>query len=227
MNMISINLTEVEEALVPPDVESFVADARERSDAADSGVSAARIVELAEEARRAEGYGDPSDPVESARADLAEAAGTVDDDVFASELESALVSLKTETDGALPLSTMVYVIASNRFEAGRIAEAASLFDLYIHLSDGAYEGYLGLALCATSLDRFDLGLVLARKSAEAGSVHPRVHFVAGLCALKLGEGKIVKHHLALTTRIARRDRRYRADQRAAQRILLLLQFAEG
>lgn len=125
-----------------------------------------------------------------------------------------------------PLLDQVYAGASAFFAADDMPNAVCSFNLYVSLQPVSQSGLLGLSLCAIKLDRFDLGMVLGRESAGIKSLHPRVHFVVGVCALELGDDKTAKHHLALTTRIARRDPRHRVDLRAAQRILLLLQFAD-
>lgn len=123
---------------------------------------------------------------------------------------------------AQPGLEICYECASEAIEAGRIGEAAVGLVALLGAPDTRSDALLELAVCATRLDRFDDGLVLALASCQDALGHPRAYVVAGLCELQRGNRRTAQTYLAGASRIARRHAEYGEDLRMAQRLLLLM-----
>lgn len=83
---------------------------------------------------------------------------------------------------------------------------------------------LGLAICASCLGRAEEAYVFAMESLRRGGKHPRAFCIIGLCELENGDRPAAQHHLAAATRLARSRPEFRDELRAAQRLLLILNF---
>jgi hypothetical protein len=79
-------------------------------------------------------------------------------------------------------------------------------------------------VCGTRLGKFDEAFILATACLNLSVEHPRAFFVARFCKLKRGNRKAAQSPLATAARIARKLPEFRADLRAAQRLLLILHF---
>ena len=119
----------------------------------------------------------------------------------------------------------IYISAFVLFELGEIKKAISLFSLIAAPAQGRKIGLMALAACAYKLAYYQRGYDLAEECILHDDKHPRSHLIAGYCALKLKNFNAAKRYLALTTRLARKKTEFRAEQRSAQRELLLLQFS--
>lgn len=104
--------------------------------------------------------------------------------------------------------------------AGAVAVLCALLDWPMARSDAL----LGLAICAVRLERHDAALALARDHLKRGGKHPRAHCIAGVCLLRRGDRRDAQNHLAIAARAARADSAFRNELRAAQRLLIMLNF---
>ncbi len=119
----------------------------------------------------------------------------------------------------------VYGVGVSSFKEGQIEQAFSTFSIFFAQPETRAPALSALAACACYQKRYDRGFALAEQSIASKESHPRAHLIAGYCALQIGDRKSAKRHLALATRLARSDARYRDEQRCAQRELLLMQLA--
>ncbi|MGI6244211.1 MAG: hypothetical protein ACOYJQ_00385 [Pseudochelatococcus sp.] len=108
--------------------------------------------------------------------------------------------------------------------AGDVAGAVTVLCALLDWPEACNDALLGLAICALRLDRHDAALVFALDYLKRGGRHPRAHCVAGLCRMQLRDRKAAQSHLAAAARAARGDLRFRDELRAAQRLLIMLNF---
>lgn len=119
----------------------------------------------------------------------------------------------------------IYEAALTLFAQQDYTLAVGFFSLVAPLKNKSAISLLALAACATHQALFTNGYDLAVASIKADDQHPRSHLLAGYCAMKLKNMRNARNSLALACRLARKDTAYRAEQRAAQRQLLLIQFS--
>ena len=105
-------------------------------------------------------------------------------------------------------------------------DAAALLGAALALGAARGEIAAALAVCAARMERYDAAVTLAELCLGDNDQHPRMLFIAGFCELKRGNRRTARAYLAKAARLARSRREFRADQRAAQRLLLILQFAQ-
>lgn len=117
-----------------------------------------------------------------------------------------------------------YDLGAQAFKNGQIGDAIYAFAVLASHPMSRAPALSALAACACFQAAYDIALLFAQESIASKQTHPRVYLIAGYSALKSGEKKTAKRNLALATRLARGDVRYRDEQRCAQRELLLMQL---
>lgn len=120
---------------------------------------------------------------------------------------------------------IVYDFGLRSFRDAKIADAAYAFTILLSSSELRSVVLLGLAACACQQDDYPAALIFAQESVSYGDAYPRAYLIAGYSALKSGNKKAAKRHLALAARLARGHDELRDEQRCAQRELLLMQLA--
>lgn len=127
--------------------------------------------------------------------------------------------------GPNPTADSLYAGALQAFRDGKRGLACYGFAA-AHAADDqlALAATLALAMCALH-DRADSVVAdLTSGLVAAGANHPRVFLTMGIAMSRIGELDAAKKALARAARAARKDTRYIAEQHAAQRVLLGLQF---
>lgn len=162
-------------------------------------------------------------------ADWPETSGDESRSRFATRILTRLAS--TETDDATdPVSRdllpVFYACAADALREGEVAEASLGLVSLLPSSGTRADGLLGLAVCATRLNRFDDALELALQSRRCGNRHPRACYVAGLAELERGNRAAAQGYLACASRLARRDLSHAEDLRMAQSRLLMMHMSE-
>lgn len=114
--------------------------------------------------------------------------------------------------------------AASLVTAGEINGAITLLCALLDWDEARNDALLGLAICAVRLERHDAALTLALDYIKRGGRHPRAHCIIGLCFLKTGDRRLAQTHLAVAARSARADVAFRDELRAAQRLLIMLNF---
>lgn len=122
------------------------------------------------------------------------------------------------------LSRFFYRLAMGEFGANQADRQIILLSSVLFEDELGLDPALGLAICAIRLGRLDEALALATESLRRGSKHPRAFCIAGLCELDRGELSAAQQYLAIATRVARSQPKFRNDMRMAQRLLLILNF---
>lgn len=108
--------------------------------------------------------------------------------------------------------------------AGDIGGAINILCALMDWPAARDDALLGLAICAVRIDRHDEALALALAYLKLGGKHPRAHCIVGVCQLRNGERRAAQNHLAIAVRAARGDATFRDELRAAQRLLIVLNF---
>ncbi len=108
--------------------------------------------------------------------------------------------------------------------AGDIGGAITVLCALLDWPSVRDDALLGLAICAVRLDRHDDALALALDYLKRGGTHPRAHCIVGVCHLRKGDKRAAQNHLARAARAARTDPAFRDELRAAQRLLIVLNF---
>lgn len=108
--------------------------------------------------------------------------------------------------------------------AGDIGGAITVLCALLDWPSARDDALLGLAICAVRLDRHDDALALALDYLKRGGTHPRAHCIVGVCHLRKGDKRAAQNHLARAARAARTDAAFRDELRAAQRLLIVLNF---
>jgi tetratricopeptide (TPR) repeat protein len=116
----------------------------------------------------------------------------------------------------------VLAAAGRAAEAGDRQGAARLAALLTTVEESAADGFLALAALAAEAASHDIAIELGTRALELSPGHPRAHVIIGYGQFKKGQSKAAQNNLASATRLARRRPEMRADQRAAQQLLLLL-----
>jgi tetratricopeptide (TPR) repeat protein len=124
------------------------------------------------------------------------------------------------------LPGLFYANAQELIGEGHDEDAAGFLGAALALGAARSEIAAGLAICAARMERYDTAVTLAELCLNDNDQHPRMLFIAGFCELKRGNRRAAKSYLAKAARLARSRSEFRADQRAAQRLLLILQFAQ-
>jgi tetratricopeptide (TPR) repeat protein len=124
------------------------------------------------------------------------------------------------------LPAIFYANARELIAEGQDEDAAGFLGAALALGAGRSEIAAALAICAARMERYDTAVTLAELCLRDNDQHPRMLFIAGFCELKRGNRRASKTYLAKAARLARSRSEFRADQRAAQRLLLILQFAQ-
>ncbi|MFT0891560.1 hypothetical protein [Pseudochelatococcus sp. G4_1912] len=114
--------------------------------------------------------------------------------------------------------------AASLVASGEINGAITLLCALLDWDEARNDALLGLAICAMRLERSDAALTLALDYIKRGGRHPRAHCIIGLCFLKSGDKRLAQTHLAVAARTARVDAAFRDELRAAQRLLIILNF---
>lgn len=109
--------------------------------------------------------------------------------------------------------------------AGAVSDAVTFLCALLDWPEARSDALLGLAICAIRMERHEVGLVLALDYLKRGGRHPRAHCIAGLCRMRCGNRRAAQNHLALAARAARSDPLFRDELRAAQRLLIALNFS--
>lgn len=133
--------------------------------------------------------------------------------------------LSSPTDAHVVNLDAAYDLGAQAFKNGQIADAIYVFAVLASHPMSRAPALSALAACACFQADYAIALLFAQESIASKETHPRVYLIAGYSALKSGEKKTAKRNLALATRLARGDVRYRDEQRCAQRELLLMQLA--
>jgi hypothetical protein len=126
--------------------------------------------------------------------------------------------------GRLPV--LFYARAQKLIADAKEQDAAALLGAALALGAARGEIAAALAVCAARMERHDAAVTLAELCLGVNDQHPRMLFIAGFCELKRGNRRAARAYLAKAARLARSRREFRADQRAAQRLLLILQFTQ-
>jgi tetratricopeptide (TPR) repeat protein len=126
--------------------------------------------------------------------------------------------------GRLPV--LLYAMAQKLIADANDQDAAALLGAALALGAARSEIAAGLAVCAARMERYAVAVTLAELCLGDNDQHPRMLFIAGFCELKRGNRRTAKVYLARAARLARSRPEFRADQRTAQRLLLVLQFAQ-
>ncbi|MGV6872690.1 hypothetical protein ACUSIJ_08360 [Pseudochelatococcus sp. B33] len=108
--------------------------------------------------------------------------------------------------------------------AGDIGGAITVLCALLDWPAARNDALLGLAICALRLERHDAALALALDYLKRGGKHPRAHCIVGVCHLRKGDRRAAQNHLAIAARAARGDTAFRDELRAAQRLLIVLNF---
>ncbi len=132
------------------------------------------------------------------------------------------LSLAADT-GAFSLID-IYDLGVKSFKGGDIEDAIYAFFVLTSRTDWRVPALSALAACACFQEAYGAAMQFAQESIAYKETVPRTYLIAGYSALKSGDKKTAKRHLALATRLARGDVRYRDEQRCAQRELLLMQL---
>lgn len=179
---------------------------------------------------------DPQEPVASGGAGtwLADAVGDWRERAGQGDAVAAAVLRELSADAASspaddlapdPTAGTLMARAARCIDAGdRSGAAAILAGLAAHPAT-AGDGFAGLAALAVLEDRTEDAPLLAGAAIEVAPGHPRANLILGYFALESSAGKAAQHHLAATSRLARRHPGFREDQRAAQQLLLLLHLS--
>lgn len=125
-----------------------------------------------------------------------------------------------DVDCMITLRARAVVLVASGDIAGAITILCALMDWPGARNDAA----LGLAICAVRLERHEAALALALDYLRRGGKHPRAHCIVGLCHLRRGDRRAAQNHLAIAARAARGDVAFRDELRAAQRLLIMLNF---
>ena len=183
----------------------------------------ALLAELAPHARAAlEGRARDGNAVAAAVAGLgpawAELEGLVEADAGEA---SALPPVQSDV-----FAQTLYDAAAESVAEGRINRAVAILASLLHAHPGEADALVGLAVCAARLSAWDAALLLANECIDLSAKHPRAYYVAGFCELSRGNRKAAQSYLAMAARMARRRPEFRDDLRTAQRLLLILHYAE-
>ena len=143
---------------------------------------------------------------------------------IAAHEDEAKSSLNNELDSATQCMRTLQAQAAFLVAGGDISGAVTLLCALLDWDEARNDALLGLAICAVRMDRYDAALTLALDYLKRGGRHPRAQCIAGLCCLKNGDRRAAQNHLAIAARAARANPAFRDELRAAQRLLIMVNF---